>query len=181
MSLINAQIRASSFWRSGEKKVSPLQGPIKQMMLRGAHGRPCPICGIMMLHHPNTTIDHTMPSAATIEHILPRSLGGTHEGDNLSTICNGCNRARGMVYSDLKLTNETIREYVAWLFLQIDDPIEASRQFPVEHGWFCRRWQSLYNMNYNPPGQRMQITQNGKRRTLDMSASARERRTKRGI
>ena len=181
MSLINAQNRAYSFWKEDRKKIKPLQGPIKQMMLRGAHGRECPICGIKMVHYPNTNIDHLMTSAATIEHILPRSLGGTHDGDNLSTICNGCNRARGMVYSDLNMNEETIREYVAWLFLQIEDPIGAAIRFPIEQGWFCRRWRQMTKMNYNPPGQRLRIAQNGKRRTLDMSASARGRRSKGGI
>jgi len=181
MILINAQNRACSFWQGNRKKVRPMQGPIKQMMLRGAHGRPCPICGLKMQHYPNTCIDHSMPSAATIEHVLPRSLGGTHEGDNLATICNGCNRARGMVYSDLKLNVETIREYIAWLFLQLENPEKASLQFPIEHGWFCFRWRQMYGMDYNPQGQRLRIGRAGKRRALDMSASARSRRQKRGI
>ena len=152
MILIEVQNRAYSFWLGNRKKIKPLQGPIKQMMLRGAHGRACPICNQKMVHYPNTLVDHTMPLAVTIEHILPRSLGGTHIEENLSTICNGCNRARGQVYSDLYLNEEAIREYVAWLLLQIEDPVAASARYPIENAHFCHRWRKMYKMNYNPSG-----------------------------
>lgn len=38
---------------------------------------------------------HLEPSTATIEHIIPRSLGGSNELKNLDMACIPCNVARG--------------------------------------------------------------------------------------
>ncbi|MBC28743.1 MAG: hypothetical protein CMB26_03510 [Euryarchaeota archaeon] len=181
MILAHAQERATNFWRSKRKKVGTFQGPLKQMMLRGAHGKSCRICGNEMVYFPNALIDHTMPNAATIEHILPRSLGGTHENDNITTICNGCNRARGMVYSDIVRSEEVVRMYVGWLFSQIEDPIQSGHDYPLFESHFARRWEELYNETYQPAKNRVRITRNRKRRLLDMSANARMRRPKGGL
>ena len=180
MSVTNAQNRACSFWKSGSKKKGSLNGAIKQMMLRGAHGRSCPICGMVMIHYPGEIVDHNMPSAATIEHILPRSLGGTHAKENLATICNGCNRARGVVFNNLTKNLESIQNYVAWLFIQMENPAESADHYPLEHAWFCLHWRHLYDFEYSPPNP-IQRIRRGKRRTLDMSASARQRSVKRGV
>ncbi len=134
-----------------------------------------------MVYFPNALIDHTMPNAATIEHILPRSLGGTHENDNITTICNGCNRARGMVYSDIVRSEEVVRMYVGWLFSQIEDPIQSGHDYPLFESHFARRWEELYSETYQPAKNRVRITRNRKRRLLDMSANARMRRPKGGL
>lgn len=34
-------------------------------------------------------------TTATLEHVVPRSLGGTNALDNLKLACESCNRARG--------------------------------------------------------------------------------------
>ena len=49
-------------------------------------GFACPLCGVRM------TFNHvTDRRAASIDHVIPRGLGGTNDRDNLRLICVGCN------------------------------------------------------------------------------------------
>lgn len=43
------------------------------------------------------------PQSATVDHLIPRSLGGDHEMDNLATACFSCNTKRGasMTYDEV--------------------------------------------------------------------------------
>lgn len=49
----------------------------------------CCYCGVPMIH------DRCSPTQATIEHIVPRSLGGPNRPDNYVVACRACNEARG--------------------------------------------------------------------------------------
>jgi len=183
MNLGAIQQRALTFWRSGKKKIKPYNGPMKHVILRGANGRSCPICATEMVHYSKIMIDHTMPEAATIEHILPRALGGKNEEKNLTTICNGCNRARGLVFSDQinSVNSAGIRRYVGWLFLHIEDPIESQFEFPAEHRRFSNHWRFHYHRNYVAPKPEGVSTPTKRRRAVNMSASARRQRPTGGV
>jgi hypothetical protein len=183
MNLGAIQQRALTFWRGEGKKVNPFNGPMKHIILRNGDGRSCPTCGVDMVHYPNILVDHSMPEAVTIEHILPRSLGGMHDEENLTTICNGCNRARGMVYSDQVHTVNAsgIHNYIAWLFRQIEDPFAAEREFPDEHRRFLKHWQFLHQRIYFVAKPIADSSQKIRRRAVNMSASARHRRPGGGV
>ena len=52
--------------------------------------RRCHCCGVQM-----TWAGKLTDRSATIEHLVPQSRGGTHNGRNLIVICRLCNRIRG--------------------------------------------------------------------------------------
>jgi len=178
MNLRELQERAVKFWEEGRKKSGTFSGPLKKIMLRGANGRNCPICGDYMEHYQGLVVDHTKLQAATIEHILPRSLGGKHDQENLIVICKCCNLSRGLVYNNLTLNRVTLFRYVEWLVLQIKYPHQSMDNFPHEHALFIRHWQDLSGRKYSPP-QIKNVRNRRKRVQLDMSASARLRRQRR--
>lgn len=49
----------------------------------------CCYCGVQM------GLYQRGPTQATIEHIIPRSLGGPDRPDNYAIACHACNQARG--------------------------------------------------------------------------------------
>lgn len=45
----------------------------------------------------DTTDERKKSNSSTIEHMLPKSLGGSDDWDNLAMACNKCNNKRGNV------------------------------------------------------------------------------------
>lgn len=68
-------------------------GRLRPLVL-AAHGDRCFLCGTPVdLTEP---YDHGRnPRYATLEHVIPQSLDGTHDVDNLRLAHKGCNSARG--------------------------------------------------------------------------------------
>lgn len=66
------------------KKNSDLPYSFEYKIRNAFIGEKCPICGCTMNYSNNLT-------KPTIQHNKPISLGGKHEIDNISVICNGCN------------------------------------------------------------------------------------------
>ena len=54
----------------------------------------CCYCGIEM-----TVGVHNKTDCATLEHVIPKSAGGSAEWDNLVAACRLCNNARGAMYA----------------------------------------------------------------------------------
>ena len=63
--------------------VDPAHRKLRAQLLPHAIGTPCPDCGRIM--------DQT----AELDHIIPRSQGGTSTRDNVRITCRACNRRRG--------------------------------------------------------------------------------------
>ena len=51
----------------------------------------CPICGVKMVNKGSPKLHNF----ATIDHIVPKSKGGTNNIENLRLICRKCNNKRG--------------------------------------------------------------------------------------
>jgi hypothetical protein len=68
---------------------SPISEKLRR--LAGMQNWRCCYCGIRTADD----LPPGHPRRATLEHILPRVLGGTNEEDNLVVACGGCNRTRG--------------------------------------------------------------------------------------
>ena len=66
------------------KKESSLPYTFDQQIRNAFVGEKCPICGKTMSYEFNTT-------KPTIQHNTPISMGGKHELDNISVICQSCN------------------------------------------------------------------------------------------
>lgn len=67
----------------------------------------CAYCGQSVTHWPRIK-GITRPAwAASIDHRVPKSLGGTDDDENLVTCCYGCNYAKGI------LTDDEFREHIA--------------------------------------------------------------------
>ena len=66
------------------KKESDLPYSFEYKIRNAFVGEKCPICGCTMNYENNLT-------KPTIQHNKPISLGGKHEIDNISVICNSCN------------------------------------------------------------------------------------------
>ena len=69
--------------------VQPFTLNSKRERLWEKYGRKCHWCGIDTLISWNNS-----PTDATVDHILPRSHGGTDEESNLVSACNACNGRR---------------------------------------------------------------------------------------
>lgn len=71
---------------------SPIAGRrrrAKMQRIGGAQNWRCCHCGVR-------TNEATEPGQmASLDHIIPRALGGTHHDDNLVLACRACNSARG--------------------------------------------------------------------------------------
>lgn len=63
------------------------------------YGPACQRCGILLTdENGNPLRDYaggTEPHYPTLEHVIPQSLDGTHDIDNLRLQCKRCNSARG--------------------------------------------------------------------------------------
>lgn len=51
----------------------------------------------------DTTDDRKKSNSSTVEHVLPKSLGGSDDWENLAMSCNKCNNNRG---------NKTVEEFL---------------------------------------------------------------------
>lgn len=63
----------------------------------------CCYCGVPMVNHFAST-------QATIEHIVPRSLGGPDHPDNYAIACRSCNSARGNAIGQIHIDAVTAWE-----------------------------------------------------------------------
>lgn len=70
--------------RADAYKESDLPSSFNNKICNEFIGKPCPICGTPMSYKYTTT-------RPTIQHNVPISLGGKHEIDNISVICQSCN------------------------------------------------------------------------------------------
>lgn len=59
----------------------------KRLAIYIRDGFTCVYCG--------TDLKHADPTDVTLDHLLPRSAGGTNEATNLVTACRHCNSQRG--------------------------------------------------------------------------------------
>ena len=66
----------------------------------------CGYCGVRLATYPQ---EDQMPEQFCIDHILPRTKGGTNDIDNLMPACRLCNSKKG------KKTLEEFRYRTAWL------------------------------------------------------------------
>ena len=64
---------------------------IARVIRRAAVGSGCPKCGVVM------GTGRSNPAAATVDHKLPRVLGGTNDPENLWAVCRRCNCRSGQV------------------------------------------------------------------------------------
>lgn len=63
----------------------------------------CDICGRKLQNVDSGNLD----SYATVDHIIPKSRGGTNRDDNLRLLCRRCNMLRGNDYSALEIDVKT--------------------------------------------------------------------------
>lgn len=52
------------------------------------------------------------PASATLEHIVPRTHGGTDELDNLALACAGCNHEKGRKLDHRQLDDPTLQRVI---------------------------------------------------------------------
>ena len=55
----------------------------------------CKLCGKFMLERNWGGLSKIPKTAATLDHIIPRGLGGSHSYDNLQVICKKCHIEKG--------------------------------------------------------------------------------------
>ena len=56
-------------------------------------GKKCPTCPTIMIERKRRRPDDR-PETITVEHIVPRTLGGNNVRDNLVAMCHDCNKCR---------------------------------------------------------------------------------------
>lgn len=71
----------------------PALNETTRLRLRRRDGDRCTICGLRMDFEPDDRLE--APNRATIDHIIPRSKGGTNDWSNLRLAHARCNRERG--------------------------------------------------------------------------------------
>jgi hypothetical protein len=73
--------------------------PISRTIVYRKHKYICTSCGVKCIH-PNKD-NYNQSNAATLDHIIPKSKGGSHTYDNVTLLCRSCNTMK----SDKILTN----------------------------------------------------------------------------
>lgn len=84
-------------WRSRNDIFRPLLSVALRHRLAEAQNWRCCYCGVPMVCEPNAD------AQATIEHVVPRSLGGPDHPDNYVIACKRCNQARGNAIEDIHI------------------------------------------------------------------------------
>lgn len=67
--------------------------PISRTIVYRKHNYICTSCGVKCLH-PNKE-NYNQSNAATLDHIIPKSKGGSHTYDNVTLLCRSCNTIKG--------------------------------------------------------------------------------------
>lgn len=63
--------------------------PISRTIVYRKHNYVCTSCGVKCVH-PNKD-NYNQSNAATLDHIIPKSRGGSHTYDNVTLLCRSCN------------------------------------------------------------------------------------------
>lgn len=71
--------RQDAIWRHRAQNFDPVPGSLRYLVLQRARGR-CEACGIS-----------NQERAVQVDHIVPRTKGGTNELSNLQALCSACN------------------------------------------------------------------------------------------
>lgn len=72
-------LRQDAIWRHRAQNFDPIPGTLRYEVLKRAHGR-CEACGIS-----------NQERALQVDHIIPRTKGGTNDLSNLQALCSTCN------------------------------------------------------------------------------------------
>lgn len=72
-------LRQDAIWRHRAQNFDPIPGTLRYEVLKRAHGR-CEACGIS-----------NQERALQVDHIIPRTKGGTNDLSNLQALCSICN------------------------------------------------------------------------------------------
>jgi 5-methylcytosine-specific restriction endonuclease McrA len=67
--------------------------PISRTIVYRKHNYICTSCGVKCFH-PNKD-NYNQSNAATLDHIIPKSKGGSHTYDNVTLLCRSCNTIKG--------------------------------------------------------------------------------------
>ena len=130
-------MRAQRFFHGRESKSPTLSNSLKKRMLALSDGKRCPTCQIVMRYHRGIKFGHEIADAATIEHVIPRCLGGSNEKTNLTVRCNLCNRASGHAMNEWLQANRQnsswveIRRTILYLWLEVFDIAKAEALYPA--------------------------------------------------
>lgn len=98
--------------------------PISRTIVYRKHNYICTSCGVKCLH-PNKE-NYNKSNAATLDHIIPKSKGGSHTYDNVTLLCRSCNTIK----SDKILTQ--FKRNQSQLELQFIDYIPQGSQLQMQ-------------------------------------------------
>jgi len=84
------RIRDDKQWA---KKYGNEYKPINRSIVYRQYNYICTSCGVKCVH-PNSD-NYNQPNAATLDHIIPKSKGGSHTYDNVTLLCRLCNTIKG--------------------------------------------------------------------------------------